>query len=80
MDRDYIRRRTTLIVEKDGYFLQGRSCLTGELIWTWSKYDAWQTRTLRDAARIALVLGGTLWMFNPLMGDAVPAKMTVTAM
>lgn len=72
MDKGYIRRHTALIVEKDGYFLQGRSNLTGELLWTWSKYDAWRSRKPHDAARVALAVGGKLWLFNPLVGLSMP--------
>lgn len=72
MDRNYIRRHTALIVEKDGYYLQGKSKLTGQVIWSASKYDAWRTRERADAVHVAHVVKGQLWLFNPLIGKSEP--------
>lgn len=72
MERDYIRRKTALIIEKDGYFLQGMDIAMDEPIWTRSRYDAWRTRERADAALAAHRLQGRMWLFNPLVGQSWP--------
>lgn len=64
-----IRRRTCLIVRRDGRFLVGVALLTNELKWSESPYDAWRTRRRIDAENVARRVGGSLCLFNPVAGQ-----------
>jgi hypothetical protein len=59
-----IRTKTTLIVERDGDYLQGLSIY---LRWSQSPYDAWNTRNIEAAQLVADKVGGTLMLFNPVV-------------
>lgn len=63
-----LREKTQLIVRKDGEYLQ---CLDYfyKLRWSTSPYDAWSTRNLADAQKVAEKVGGELWIFNPIVGS-----------
>lgn len=63
-----IRLKTCLVVRRGKKYLRGRSMVTGELLWSDSPYDAWQTREKPDAERVAGRIGGELWLFNPVIG------------
>lgn len=69
-----IRLYTRCIVHKNGQFLQGRRMLLGELIWNSSPWDAWATRRLADAASVARKVGGTVVLFNPIIGRTAPLR------
>lgn len=63
-----IRRKTYLIVEKDGLFLQ---CVdfTHSIRWTKSPWDAWKTRDRQQAAQICAKFGGEPMLFNSVAGQ-----------
>ena len=42
---------------------------TGELRWSLSPWDAWRTRDLEAARRVARKVGGELRLFNPIVGQ-----------
>ena len=67
MNRDAIRRKTCIIISKNGRFLKGRSQLTGEVEWSWSAYEAWRTRDRAEAEDVARITGGIMVLFNPIM-------------
>jgi hypothetical protein len=69
MNRDEIRKRTCIIIRKDGEYLVGTICFSTDLRWSWSAYDAWQTRRKEDAERVARATGGVMVLFNPIVGQ-----------
>lgn len=64
-----IRSKTCLIVRKNRYYLVGWDGLTKGPSWSQSKYDAWRTRDVKTAKRVARKCGGTLMLFNPIAGQ-----------
>ena len=66
-----IRRYTRVIICKNRRYLQCRSAVTNELIWSESPYHAWWTRNAEDARNIAKATGGTAMLFNPVVGMEV---------
>ena len=69
-----IRYYTRCIIKKDREFLKGKSLATGNLEWNNSPYDAWHTRRLADACRVASKTGGTVILFNPAAGKTAPLR------
>ena len=65
--KNEIRRKTCLIIRKNGRYLKGRSMLTNEVEWTWSAYEAWRTRDRALAEEVAKATGGILMLFNPIV-------------
>lgn len=63
------RQYTNLIVQKDGEYLVG--CVMGTRILKWSNspYDAWMTRIKERAIRVSDKVGGSLMLFNPVVGQ-----------
>jgi len=61
-----IRMKTQLIVRKDGAYLSGLSLF---IRWRESPYDAWMTRNIGDARKVARKVGGELMLFNPIVGQ-----------
>ena len=68
MKRDELRRRTCLIIRKDGEYLVGMILYSRELRWSGSAFDAWRTRDREKARRIARIVGGVPVLFNPIIG------------
>ena len=64
-----IRRCTVVIIKRGAEFLVGRIPYTTELRWSGSPYDAWKTREKEKAQAVAYVVGGDLWLFNPIAGQ-----------
>lgn len=65
-----IRLRTKLIIRRGNQWLVGRG-ITGDLVFSTSRYDAWWTRDRNDAADVARMVGGDVWLFNSVIGEAV---------
>ena len=63
-----IKKQTSLVVMKDGEFLRG--LFYYGLAWSTSPYDAWRSRNISFASAVADKLGGSLWLFNPIIGQA----------
>lgn len=68
MTRDDLRRKTAIIIRKNGEYLVGREIYDGPLRWSRDRYDAWRTRDRETARRIARVTGGVTVLFNPIIG------------
>lgn len=62
-----IRRKTCIIIRKDGEFLVGTILFSTDLRWSTSPYDAWSTRRKEDAERVARAVGGEMVLFNPIV-------------
>lgn len=69
MKRDELRKKTVLIIRKNGEYLVGQQLYDGPLRWSLSRWDAWQTRDREKARRIALATGGVTILFNPIIGE-----------
>ena len=67
--KDEIRRQTGLIVRKDGEYLIGRNIFSDQLRWGSSLWDAWRTRDMGAARRVAAKVGGQVVLFNPVNGQ-----------
>ena len=74
MNNLYIRRKTAIVVVKQGKYLVGMTDW-GSLIWSDHIYDAWRTRNRPDAVRVAGKTGGSLVLFNPVTGQTAPLEM-----
>lgn len=64
-----IRKATVLIVKRGAEFLVGRIPYSLEYRWSRSPYDAWRTREKDKAQAVAKLLGGDIWLFNPVVGQ-----------
>ena len=64
-----VRKCTVLIIKRGSMFLVGRIPYSTELRWSSSPYDAWKTRERDKAEKLARVIGGDLWLFNPVVGQ-----------
>ena len=64
-----IRLKTVVVIRRGSEYLCGRSKVTGELMWSQSPYDAWNTRRMPDAERVAGRIGGRLVLFNPVVAQ-----------
>ena len=59
------------VVKKGRLFLMGTEEMDGKKhpVWSQYKYDAWMTMNIFAARRIARILGGNVFVFNPITGD-----------
>ena len=64
-----IRTKTGLIIHKNGAYLVARQVGTGDLVWSASPWDAWITRSREDAESVMSIIGGELFLFNPVAGQ-----------
>ena len=64
-----VRLCTVLIIKRGAEFLVGRIPYTTELRWSRSPYDAWKTRKKEAAQAVAHIVGGDLWLWNPISGQ-----------
>ena len=64
-----IRRKTGIIIGKDGMFLVGLIIGTNQLRWSTSPWDAWITRIPANVRSVAEKTGGETWLFNPVAGQ-----------
>ena len=69
-----IRLCTRCIIQKDGEYLQGVRVPFGDLKYCGSPYDAWHTRKLDTAFRVAWRIGGTVKLFNPVLGQVASMR------
>ena len=72
--RRYIRQATVLIVRRGAEYLVGRIPYSLEFRWSRSPYDAWGCREKDKAQKVARMLGGDLWLFNPVVGQLREAR------
>ena len=66
--KDDIRRQTCLIIRRNGEYLVGTILYSQDLRWSISRSDAWRTRDREKARRIARATGGTVMLYNPIIG------------
>ena len=64
-----IRTKTCIIIRKHGEYLVGKEYAGGGLKWSWSAYEAWRTRDMEKARRIARRTGGVMVLFNPIVNQ-----------
>ena len=64
-----IRKKTVLIIKRGDKFMVARIMGSADLKWSTSPWDAWSTRRIEDAKRVARAVGGELWLFNPIAGQ-----------
>lgn len=67
--RDDIRRKTCLIIRKNGEYLVGRILYSEQLRWSASPWDAAATRDRETAEEAARRTGGIVMLFNPVAGQ-----------
>jgi len=67
--KDDIRRKTCIVIRKNGEYLVGYIVFTDELRWSDSPYDAWKTRNKEKAAEVARKVGGVMVLFNPIVNQ-----------
>ena len=67
-----IRTKTKLIVKRDGQYLVGWNYVMGCLNWSDYAYDAWRTRYVELARKVARVSRGELMLFNPVAAQMKP--------
>jgi len=63
------RKATVLVVRRGVEYLVGRIPYSLEFRWSRSPYDAWGTRDRESARKVARMVGGDLWLFNPVVGQ-----------
>lgn len=69
-----IRECTVLIVKRGSMFLVGKIPYSAEFRWSDSAYDAWRTRKRETAENVARIVGGDLWLWNPVAGQLREVK------
>ena len=67
--KDDIRKKTCIVIRKNGEYLVGYIVFTDELRWSASPYDAWKTRNKEKAAEVARKTGGIMVLFNPIVNQ-----------
>ena len=71
---NYLKKATVLIIKRGAEYLVARIPYSMEFRWSRSPYDAWQTRSAEQAKKVAELLGGDLWLFNPVNGQLREAR------
>lgn len=64
-----VRLCTVLIVKRGSMFMVGKIPYSAEFRWSNSAYDAWRTRDRQTAENVARIVGGDLWLWNPISGQ-----------
>lgn len=64
-----IRMQTCVIIRRGNEYLVGRICYSRELRWSLSRWDAWRTRDMDAAKKVARKVGGEMMLFNPVAGQ-----------
>lgn len=64
-----MRGTTRAIVRRGKEYLVGTRLYGSDLQWSIYLWDAWQTRSLRNARIMAEKVGGVPVLFNPITGD-----------
>ena len=69
MRNDELRKKTFIIIRKNGEYLVGTILYSTDLRWSNSPYDAWKTRDREKAERVARATGGVMVLFNPVVNQ-----------
>ena len=64
-----IRLLTCIIIRKNTKYPVGRVLGSSELRWSDSPHDAWRTLDREAARDMARIVGGTMMLFNPAVGQ-----------
>ena len=64
-----IRKKTCIVIRKNGEYLVGVILYSTDLRWSGSPYDAWKTRNKEKAAEVARKTGGIMVLFNPIVNQ-----------
>ena len=67
--KDDIRKKTCLIIRKNGQYLVGKILWSTDLRWSYSPHDAWRTRNREKAEDLARKTGGIVMLFNPVVNQ-----------
>jgi hypothetical protein len=68
-----IRLLTRCVVQKGNLYFRCKDDVYG-LMWSDSPYEAWSTRKLDTAYRVAWKLGGSVRLFNPVVNEVAPLR------
>lgn len=63
-----VREKSCVIIRRGNEYMVGKIVFSNELRWSISKWDAWNTRDMRKARKIAERVGGVPVLFNPIVG------------
>lgn len=67
--RNDIRRKTCIIIRKNSEYLVGTIMYSTDLRWSIYTHDAWRTRDMEEAEKIARRVGGVMVLFNPILNQ-----------
>lgn len=70
MKRDEIRKKTCIIIRKNGEYLVGKILYSDDLRWSIYACEAWRTRDRRAAEMVAKKTGGIMMLYNPIINEA----------
>ena len=65
--KDDLRKKTCLIIRKNGEYLVGTVLYSADLRWSSSPYDAWWTRNREKAEEYARRTGGIVMLWNQIV-------------
>jgi len=65
-----IRKKTCIVIRKNGEYLVGKILWSEDLRWSGNIYDAWRTRRMEKAREIARRTGGIMVLFNPVVNQS----------
>lgn len=69
MNTTEVRKKTCIIIRKNGQYLVGTVCFSRDLRWSENRYDAWRTRDREEAESVARETGGIMLLFNPIVNQ-----------
>ena len=67
--KDDIRKKTCIIIRKNGKYLVGKILWSNDLRWSIYQTDAWRTRDREKARAMARRTGGIMVLFNPIVNQ-----------
>jgi len=67
--KDDIRKKTCIIIRKNGEYLVGKILWSNDLRWSIYQTDAWRTRDMEKARAVARRTGGIMVLFNPIVNQ-----------
>ena len=67
-----IHTRTFLILRKNRLYLVGYDALVHKPKWSQDCYDAWRTKDVEKARKVAAKTGADILLFNPLLSQIKP--------